>query len=65
MIIIRVSSRNVFNRIGNVKRKGIRNVKERITMNGMERITGIPSTVSNIKVTCHNDDIVNTGLSIL
>ena len=65
MVIVRISSRNVFNRIRNVKRKGIRNVKERITMNGMERIARIPSTVFNIKVTCYNDDIVNAGLSIL
>ena len=65
MIIIRVSSRNIFNRIRNVKRKGIRNVKERITMNGMERIAGISSTISNIKVACYDDDIVNAGLSII
>ena len=65
MVIVRVSSRNIFNRIRNIKRKGIRNVKERIAMNGMERIARILSTVSNIKVICHNDDIMNAGLSIL
>ena len=65
MVIVRVSSRNIFNRIRNIKRKEIRNVKERIAINGMERIAEIPSTVSNIKVACHDDDIVNAGLSIL
>ena len=65
MVIVRVSSKNIFNRIRNVKKKGIRNVKERIAINRMERINGILSTVSNIKVICHDDDIVNAGLSIL
>ena len=65
MVIVRVSSKNIFHRIRNIKKKGIRNVKERITINEMERIDGILSTVSNIKVICHDDDIVNTGLSIL
>ena len=65
MVIVRVSSRNIFNRIRNIKRKGIRNIKERIAINEMERIAGILFTVSNIKVICHNDDIMNAGLSIL
>ena len=34
-------------------------------MNGMERIARIPSTVSNIKVACHDDDIVDASFSIL
>jgi len=65
MAIVRVSSRNIFNRIRNIKRKEIRNVKERIAINGMEGIARIPSTVSNIKVACHDDVIVNVGFSIL
>jgi len=40
-------------------------VKERIAINRMEWIAGIPYTVSNIKVACYDDDIVNAGLSIL
>jgi len=65
MAIIRVFSRNIFNRIRNVKREEIRNIKERIAMNRMEGIARIPSTVSNIKIACHNDDIVNVDFSIL
>ena len=65
MVIVRKSSRNIFNRIRNVQRKGVCNVKKRTTMNRMKWIIEILSTVSNIKITCHDDDIVNAGLSIL
>jgi len=41
------------------------NVKKRIIMTRVKWKIRIPDTISDIEIICHNDNVVNVGLSIL
>ena len=45
--------------------KSVSNFKNSIFIRRVKRITQILQTVSNIKVSSHNEDIVNVDFSIL
>jgi len=44
--------------------KGISDIKKILAVVRIVRKIGVPNTISNVKVPCHDENIINVNLSI-
>ena len=65
MTIVRVPGRKKLNGLLKFQAKRVSNFKKRVFMTKMIQKIGIPKTVPNIKIPCHNKNIANIDFSIL
>ena len=65
LTVIRIPGEKKSSRSRNFWLKGISNIKKNIPIKKTVLKVRIPKTIPNIKITCHNEDIVEVNFSIL